>query len=602
MGYRLMQQLMVIVISFLSVIFVLSVVAAFSHDKVKDSGGVQREVFIFLFFSLFGRPQRLTLFPMLGAWLSFILLFPARAEPPSVVDSDRDLSELGLVAHWPVVDEPLEIASSKLTAMSTDTFSIAMWVRSDEIKEQLGGDLLSHYDPAARRGFHLTLKSNLGVTSNQANWRQLQFGIDDDRISQWSDCGRPGNALFAFSMAEHQGKLFVGTCEPGREDRGRVYQYRGAGAWQDCQAPVSANSITAMAEFRGELYVATGRYRVAGSSLPESENMTPGGQILRYARDGSWIDCGQLPEVEAVGGLVVYQGKLYASSLYHPAGFFRWDGQDGWTELEVPTASGSETGESVQQRVVAMTVFDGHLYATSYDSGHVYRFDGQSWMDCGLVGDNTQTYAFTSYRGLLHVATWPSGRVFRMQSPGKWVDTGRLGQELEVMGMIVHNGRLMAGTLPLAQVYSYQGARGQESDGWLLLGQLDATPEVRYRRAWTMAEHDGQLFCSTLPSGRIFSISAGFQVSHGQPLTSGWHHIVATRSESGLSLYLDGKLVQKKLQLGIADLQLNSSVPWRIGSGMNGSFLGKMRDVRLYSRAVTPEEVIELYNFSRAHP
>ena len=40
-------------------------------------------------------------------------------------------------------------------------------------------------------------KSNPGVTTSQANWRHLQFGIDGGRASEWTDCGRPGNALLA---------------------------------------------------------------------------------------------------------------------------------------------------------------------------------------------------------------------------------------------------------------------------------------------------------------------------------------------------------------------------------------------------------------------
>ena len=50
------------------------------------------------------------------------------------------------------------------------------------------------------------------------------------------------------------------------------------------------------------------------------------------------------------------------------------------------------------------------------------------------------------------------------------------------MGMLVHNGRLVAGTLPWAEVYSYEG-----DQVWKRLARLDHTPDVKYRRAWTMA-------------------------------------------------------------------------------------------------------------------
>src|SRR5690606_33104255 len=117
---------------------------------------------------------------------------------------------------------------------------------------------------------------------------------------------------------------------------------------------------------------------------------------------------------------------------------------------------------------------------------------------CGQLGDNTQTYSFAVYYGRLYVGTWPRGRVYRFEGNNDWTDVGRLGDELEVMGMLVHNGRLIAGTLPLAEVYSYEG-----DTIWRKLTRLDHTPDVTYRRAWTMAEHNGKVYCSTLPSGKI---------------------------------------------------------------------------------------------------
>jgi hypothetical protein len=68
------------------------------------------------------------------------------------------------------------------------------------------------------------------------------------------------------------------------------------------------------------------KYRLAGSSLLESKNPNLGGKVYRYAGDQSWEDCGQLPDTEAIGGLVVYRGRLCASSLCRPAGFFRYEG------------------------------------------------------------------------------------------------------------------------------------------------------------------------------------------------------------------------------------------------------------------------------------
>ncbi|MCE9533405.1 MAG: PQQ-binding-like beta-propeller repeat protein [Planctomycetes bacterium] len=491
----------------------------------------------------------------------------------------------GPVAHWPTVDKPRKIPAEQAPRLGKGDFSLAVWLKCDA-DDRLPGDLVSQYDPKTRRGFHLTLKSNPGVTSSQANWRHLQFGIDDNRASEWTDCGRPGNALLAFALAVHEGSLYASTCEPGKKESGKVYRFAGPGNWISCGAPDGSNTVTTLAVHAGALYAGTGKYRVAGSALPESENLTPGGRVFRYGGGNRWIDCGQLPDTEAVGGLVVFGGKLFASSLYKPAGFFRYEGEKRWTRLPVPSALDPATGQTVPKRVVSLTVHDGFLYAGSYDGGHVYRFDGENWTDCGRLGENTQTYSFARHEGALHVGTWRSGHVYRFGDLNRWTDVGRLGEELEVMGMLVHNGRLMAGTLPLAEVYSYEG-----SDVWKRMTRLDHTPNVTYRRAWTMAEHDGQVFCSTLPSGNIFAYSAGQQASWGHTLSAGWHHVAAVKSASRLQLYVDGALVGQSPIFEANNYELSTTAPLRLGTGTNGPLNGQLNNLRVWRRTLSPAEV-----------
>jgi len=512
------------------------------------------------------------------------------------VDLDTDKTSaafFGSEAH-------IAIDANDAPRIGKHDFSLATWVRCDEPSDSLPGDLISQYDVSKKRGFHLTLKSAPGSTTNQANWRHLQFGIDDDHSSRWRDCGRPGNATLAFALAVHNGHLYAGTCEPGIEQSGRVYRFAGGNQWVDCGAPDQSNSVTSLAVYRGELYAGTGKYRLAGSSLSESDNPNLGGRIFRYDDANRWVDCGQLPNTEAVGGMVVFQDRLYASSLYRPAGFFRYqpessaDQTDLWATLPVPTGLDLTSDLRVEKRVEALTVFDKHLYASSYDGGHVYRFDGEQWTDCGLLGNNTQTYSFAQYQGKLHVGTWPSGKVFRFENLNRWTDVGRLGEELEVMGMSVHNGRLIAGTLPLAEVYAYDGAQS-----WHRLTQLDSTPDVKYRRAWTMAEHDGELYCSTLPSGKVFAYSQGHQAVWGQPLPNRWCHVTAIKSGQQLRIYVDGELVAKSHLDEQANFDLNCESEMRIGSGMNGPLNGRLSDMRIYNRALNDAEIEALAKQSK---
>ncbi len=517
-----------------------------------------------------------------------LLLFCAGfaiAEEGAGVAAADELSR-GLVLQRERVDQPEQVSVADLATSGDRPFSLALWVNVPASSQLATGDLISQYDPALRRGFQLGLKTNSGVTSNQANDRHLQFGIDNNQESEWIDCGRPGNAVFAFSMAVHNGQLFAGTCEAGPDESGHVYRFAGGSKWVDCGSPDRSNAVTAMAVYGSELYVGTGKYRLGGSSLQESENLTLGGRVFRYAGGMEWVDCGQLLSTEAVGGMVVSDGRLYASSLYKPAGFFRYEGAQRWTALPVPMSTNAETQTAEPRRVVPLALHRGRIYAGSYDGGRVYRFDGESWEDCGQLGENTQTYSFAELGGQLHVSTWPSGRVYRFGGVNEWIDTGRLGEELEVMGMVVHNGRLIAGTLPLAEVYTYEG--GSE---WRRMTQLDQTPDVRYRRVWTMAEHDGRLFASTLPSGHIHAYSAGVQAQWGQTMPAGWHHIAAVRLADRLRLYVDGMQVAESEQFSGMDYQLDLSLPLRLASGVNGPFAGELRDLRIYQRALSGDEV-----------
>ena len=488
---------------------------------------------------------------------------PAGKSPAAAFD--------GLSAH-------LEVKLSPALRLGTGDFTVALWVHTEDTFDDDIGDLVTMYDAKKRVGFNLSVRNNTGVTTTQANTRQLQFGIDAGSELKWSDEGRPGNATLAFALAVHDGHLYAGTASNAKDEIGRMYRHDGPDRWTDCGAPDRCNAISALAVHRGELYAASSKYRFAGSALPESENANRGGGIYRYEGEKRWAEVGRLPDTEAVGGLVVFKDRLHASSLYKPAGFFRYESDGKWTSLAVPDG----------KRVESLGVFNGYLWATSYDGGRVYRYDGTEWKDFGQLGDNTQTYSFAVHRGRLCVGTWPSGKVFRLNGE-RWDDLGRLGSELEVMGMLVHNGQLYAGTLPLAEVYRYDG-----DQTWTRTGQLDRTPDVKYRRAWTMAQSKGRLFCSTLPSGRVHALEAGPCVTHDRELPAGWHHVAAVKHGGRLQLYVDGKLVAGSAGFDPARFDLTADVPLLLGAGAGDNFRGGLADVRLYSRALSAQEIAGL--------
>jgi hypothetical protein len=145
---------------------------------------------------------------------------------------------------------------------------------------------------------------------------------------------------------------------------------------------------------------------------------------------------------------------------------------------------------------------------------------------------------------------------------------------------------LIAGTLPLAEVYQYDG-----DNAWTRLDQLDETPDVQYRRAWTMAEHNGRVHCSTLPSGNVYAWQAGRLATSRQAFPEGWHHVAAVRSEQRIALFIDGVLDSVSDDFNDADFDLTSEAPLRIGAGPNDFFAGGLSDLRIYGRGLSAADV-----------
>ncbi|MBN1342499.1 MAG: LamG domain-containing protein [Phycisphaerae bacterium] len=477
-------------------------------------------------------------------------------------------------ANW------IEIKPTPSLSLGTKDFTIAARVHTEASLDDVLGDVLSKYDPAKRRGLNLNIKILQGVTSTQANYRNVEFGIDNAKLEpSWTDCGRPGDNIFVCALAVHDGNLYAGTFESGADKTGHVYRYAGADKWIDCGSPDKANSVFCLAQYNGKLYCGTAAYRARGSALPDSPNMTPGGHVFRYEGGKKWVDCGRLGDANEVYALTVYKAKLYAIPMYSP-GVFEFDGRDKWTYIGTPG----------DQRSMALAVWNGHLWNTGNGGAGMWRWEGgTAWKDCGRQDAEHQTYSILTCAGNMYTGTWPHGSVFRYDGGTKWTSIGRLGEELEVMAMAVYNGKLYAGTLPLANVYRYDG-----QTNWTDTGRVDLTPDVKYRRAWSMAVYKGRLFCGTLPSGHVWSIEAGKCATHDHELQPGWRHLAAARAGDRLKLYVDAKCVATSSTFKPADFDLANDQPLMIGFGQHDYFNGGISDVRIYDRALPDAEVAKI--------
>jgi hypothetical protein len=461
----------------------------------------------------------------------------------------------------------------------TKDFTLSLWVHTEKDIDDTLGDLIGKYDPATRKGFTLSIRHNAGVTGSQANYRNVHFGIDDGKQdAEWKDEGRPGKAIFIHSMAVHDGGLYAGTVEGWtNDDPGHVFRFDGKGGWEDLGTPWKSNGVTSMASYNGQLYVGVSRVLLHYSGLAPTTAHHIGGKVFRY-ENGRWVDLGQLLGLDGVQGMAVFRGKLYVTGFYQP-GLFRYDGGTVWTSL------GSPGG----MRPEGLCVYNGALYATGYDEGAVYRFDGEAWSRAGLLGDSTQVYGMAIYEGKLLAGTWPLGTVYRHAGGENWESIGRLGDAQEVMGPNVYNGKLYVGTLPLAEIFRFDG-----DQRWTSMGRVDFTPDVVYRRAWSMAVFNGRLYSGTLPSGHVRSFEAGRNATDDRELAPGWRHIAAVRDGSRLKLYIDGQPVAQSSELEPAQFDLTNKAPLQIGSGPQDFFNGKLKDVRIYPQALTAAEVADL--------
>jgi hypothetical protein len=133
-----------------------------------------------------------------------------------------------------------------------------------------------------------------------------------------------------------------------------------------------------------------------------------------------------------------------------------------------------------------------------------------------------------------------------------------------------------------------------------------------WSRASSLGVFQGKLFVSTatcyrtslsspLPDemrGKVFSFAAGAGVSSDRDVGPGWKHIVAVREGGTLKLHVDGRLVSKS-DVTAGNLDVSSGAPLLIGFGTQSHFRGKLREVRLYGRALSEHEMELLHQIEK---
>lgn len=507
----------------------------------------------------------------------------------------------------------IQIPDAPALRFGAKDFSISLWLYTDKEHTDSPGDLVTKFDPVRRQGFNLSLAASNGGYNSTGNARHVQFGIDAGTTGQWTDCGRPGNKSHnSDALTVFNGNLYAGTCDASSvDDWAHVYRYRGGQNWDDCGRVGTGRTrgAYALVVHDGSLYAATS---ASHGRQPKTMDF---GRVYRYRGDKQWEDLGAPGEHYRVNALASFRGKLYACAfnIGDPAGYvYVYEGGTTWR------VSGEFPGNPH-----ALAVHDGNLY-TGYPRGEIFSFDGESWKSLGNPYGTTtecnQIHSLGVFQGELHAGTWPKGKVAVWRN-GKWVDRGRLGDATEVIALTAYNGCFYAGTIPRAEVFRFEADNQWTSLRRLFdppgfepvpVGSNDHQGVIDWSRATSLAVFDGKLFASTgtcyrtmidppRPDemrGRVYSFSTGANVSHDTDLAPGWKHLAAVRDQRHLKLYVDGRLTDTA-EIADRSLEVSNTVPLRIGAGPQSYFKGRIRDVRLYNRALAAAEIESSFRESK---
>ncbi len=85
--------------------------------------------------------------------------------------------------------------------------------------------------------------------------------------------------------------------------------------------------------------------------------------------------------------------------------------------------------------------------------------------------------------------------------------------------------------------------------------------------------------------------TAQWAVATFTPTLGVWYHFVGTQAGGTTNLYINGVLAGSVVYTPT----INSTLPITIGTGLDGNFNGSIDDVRIYNRALSAGEVVQLY-------
>src|SRR6266576_2745428 len=159
----------------------------------------------------------------------------------------------------------IEVPSSASLKLGTGDFALCGWIYTEKELDDVVGDVLDLYDPSLRRGITLSINSSGSGYQGPGSDRHVCFGIDNARVSDWEDCGRPSRTspYVSNSMLVYKGRLYAAITDARDEkDWCHVFRYEGKQKWTDC-GRVGAGRTTGVGPLvvhDGALYAVTWTY------------------------------------------------------------------------------------------------------------------------------------------------------------------------------------------------------------------------------------------------------------------------------------------------------------------------------------------------------
>ena len=98
--------------------------------------------------------------------------------------------------------------------------------------------------------------------------------------------------------------------------------------------------------------------------------------------------------------------------------------------------------------------------------------------------------------------------------------------------------------------------------------------------------------------GKVYSMEAGKCISYDHDIGPGWKHIAAVREDCRLQLYINGELEEMSSPFEPKEDDVSTDEPLKIGFGGTDYFSGKIRELRVYDRAINEQEVKKIHDES----